>query len=60
MLTLKDAPDVMGIREAAEILRISPITLKRWANKNKIKCVRVGKRGDRKFKKKDLQEFLGL
>ena len=32
-VSLSDLPDLMTIREVADLLRISPLTIKRWGKK---------------------------
>lgn len=48
----------LNIREAAEFLNISEMTIRRWTNQGAFKCYRVGGRRARRFKLKDLQAYL--
>lgn len=50
-ITIKNMPDLLLIGEVAELLRVSPLTLKRWEKAGKIKSIRVNSRGDRRYKK---------
>jgi len=34
-VTLDDLPDLLTIREVADLLRVSPLTIKRWGKKGK-------------------------
>ena len=56
---LEDYPEILTIREAAEILRVSPITLKRWEKKGKIQSIRINSRGDRRYTKEQILALLG-
>lgn len=56
---LKDYPEVLTIREVADILRVSPITLKRWEKKGKIQSIRINSRGDRRYTKQQILALLG-
>lgn len=49
---------LLSIQEAAKILGIKPITLRKWDRENKLKPIRVGPRGDRKYYENDLRLFL--
>lgn len=46
------------IREASELLRVHPNTLRRWGTKGTLKeAVRLGSRGDRRYR---LDHVIGL
>ncbi len=51
-------PKLLRIKEAAEMLGVNPETLRRWDNDGRLKAVRTGKRGDRRYKLEDLQKIL--
>lgn len=55
---LEDLPSTVRVSEAAKILGISPWTLRLWDNKGILKPIRMGSRGDRRYKKEDLLEIL--
>lgn len=57
---LEDYPEIMTIGEAAEALRVSKITLKRWEKKGKIKPTRINARGDRRYTKKQILGIMGV
>ena len=59
-MTFNDLPDLLRVREVAELLRISNLTVKRWCNKGKIKAIRINSRGDRRIAKSDLKAYLGI
>jgi excisionase family DNA binding protein len=53
---LKDR--LFDIREAAEFLNVSEMTIRRWTNSGALKCYRVGGKRERRFRMEDLEEFL--
>ena len=44
--------------EVAQVLHVHPNTVRQWANKRLIHAYRLGPRGDRRFKREDLEGFL--
>lgn len=50
-VSLTDLPDLLTVREVAELLRVSPLTIKRWGKKGKLPAIRINSRGDRRYKK---------
>ncbi len=46
-------------REVATFLNIHLNTVRRWANSGELTCIRIGKRGDRRFRMRDVEAFLG-
>jgi excisionase family DNA binding protein len=48
----------LTIAEAAEFLHVSETSLRRWTNSGKLRCFRVGGRGERRFLVEDLLEFM--
>ena len=56
---LDEYPDILTIREAAAILRVTPLTLKRWEAKGMISPIRVNGRGDRRYFKDQILALLG-
>ena len=57
---LSDLPDLMTIKEVAELLRVSPLTIKRWGKKGKLPAIRINSRGDRRYKKDVVLRLLGV
>ena len=47
---------LMTLPEAAEALRISPVTLRLWRYQGRIKCVKLGRRV--LFRHTDIQNFI--
>lgn len=59
-LSLSDLPDLLTVKEVAEILRVSPLTIKRWGKKGKLPFIRINSRGDRRYKKESILATLGM
>lgn len=59
-VSLNDLPDLLTIREVAEILRVSPLTIKRWGKKGKLPAIRINSRGDRRYRKEVVTRLLGV
>ena len=48
----------MTVREVADWLRVSKMTIKRWVHQGKIESLVINKRGDKRFTKKMVEDFL--
>ncbi len=59
-LNLDSLPDLLTVREVAEILRVSPLTIKRWGKRGKLPAIRINSRGDRRYKKEAVLWLLGI
>lgn len=59
-LNLENLPDLLTVREVAEILRVSTLTIKRWGKRGKLTPIRINSRGDRRYKKEAIQWLLGI
>ncbi|MEI6533129.1 MAG: helix-turn-helix domain-containing protein [Candidatus Roizmanbacteria bacterium] len=59
-VSLDDLPDLLTIREVAQLLRVSPLTIKRWGKKGKLPAIRINSRGDRRYKKEVVTRLLGV
>ena len=49
---------LMTLDEAAAYLGVAKITLRRWTRQGQLPCVRIGKRGDRRFRRADLDSYI--
>ena len=49
---------LLNIKEAAEFLNVSEMTIRRWTNNGQLNCYRVGGRRERRFRIQDLTDFL--
>ena len=46
--------------EVASILNVHINTVRRWSNQGTLKAYQLGPRGDRRFRKEDIDEFLAV
>lgn len=49
---------LLNIKEAAEILNVAEMTVRRWTNAGLLRCYRVGGKRERRFRIEDMQEYL--
>ena len=49
---------LLNINEVAELLGVHPETLRRWDNEGKLKAIRIGDFGHRKYRKEDIDNLL--
>ncbi len=59
-LNLENLPDLLTVREVAEVLRVSPLTIKRWGKRGKLPAIRINSRGDRRYRKEAIFWLLGI
>lgn len=59
-IDLKSLPDLLTVREVAELLRVSPLTIKRWGKRGKLPAIRINSRGDRRYKRDQVLYLLGI
>ena len=59
-LDMKNLPDLLTVREVADLLRVSPLTIKRWGKRGKLPAIRINSRGDRRYKKEAVLWLLGV
>ncbi len=55
---MTDLPDLLDIKQAAQLLQVSETSLRRWTNTGRLACLRVGRRRERRFRRADLLAFL--
>ena len=53
-----DPLQLFTLNEVSEALGVCKETLRRWDNGGKLKAIRVGDRRDRRYRLKELNEFL--
>ena len=59
-LDMNNLPDLLTVREVADLLRVSPLTIKRWGKRGKLPAIRINSRGDRRYKKEAVLWLLGI
>lgn len=59
-LDINNLPDLLTVKEVAILLRVSPLTVKRWGARGKLPAIRINSRGDRRYKKEAVMWLLGV
>src|SRR5213594_3600250 len=49
--------DLLDIKQAAQFLKVSETSLRRWTNAGRLTCLRVGRKRERRFRRTDLLAF---
>jgi len=49
---------MLTVREVARLLNIHSNTVRRWSDRGIIRAYRIARRGDRRFKRGDIDRFL--
>jgi excisionase family DNA binding protein len=50
--------ELLTLREAAQILKVHPNTLRLWDKKGLLVAIRIGQKRVRRYKKEDLEKFI--
>ena len=50
--------DLLDIKQAAQFLKVSETSLRRWTNAGRLACLRVGHKRERRFRRADLLAFV--
>lgn len=59
-LSIDNLPDLLTVKEVAQLLRVSVLTIKRWGKRGKLPAIRINSRGDRRYKKEAVLWLLGM
>lgn len=59
-ISLDNLPDLLTVKEVAQIFRVSVLTIKRWGKRGKLVPIRINSRGDRRYKKEAVLWLLGI
>lgn len=54
----KQLPKLLTIQQVAEVLNVHTETLRRWDKSGRLKAVRLGPRGDRRYNKANIEKLL--
>ena len=49
---------MLTTRDVAQLLNVHINTVRRWSNQEILKTYRIGPRGDRRFRREDIEAFL--
>jgi excisionase family DNA binding protein len=49
---------LLRIKKASELLGVTPLTLRRWDKSGRLKAIRVGSRGDRRYEEEKLLQLI--
>lgn len=49
---------LVRIKEASELLGVTTLTLRRWDKNGRLKAIRVGSRGDRRYEQVKLLQLI--
>lgn len=58
MVMLNGKKEMFTATEVANLLNVHINTVRRWSNQGVLRTYRIGPRGDRRFSKGDLEQFL--
>lgn len=59
-LDINNLPDLLTVKEVASLLRVSPLTVKRWGKRGKLPAIRINSRGDRRYRREAVLWLLGI
>ena len=54
----KPLESMLTTRQVADFLQVSICAVRRWSDKGMLKSYRLGSRGDRRYRREDIFEFL--
>ncbi len=58
MVSKSEIIPMLTVREVARLLNIHTNTVRRWADQGLIRAYRITRRGDRRFRREDIANFL--
>lgn len=58
MLDNEMMPQILTVRKVARLLNIHVNTVRRWSDQGILRAYRITKRGDRRFKRDDIDSLL--
>jgi DNA-binding transcriptional MerR regulator len=57
-MSFEQLPELLTLREVSRLLSVHPNTLRNWEKEGLIEVVRIGKRKDRRYLKKIIQQII--
>jgi len=54
----KNIDEIITLKEACQLLRCHPNTLRKWDNSGFLKAIRFGTRGDRRYHRSDIEKLI--
>lgn len=57
--TVPVGEELLTVREVATVLNVHHNTVRRWVAQGYLSCIRVGPRGDRRFRRGDIEVLVG-
>ena len=52
------SPVLLTVQDVSRILNVHENTVRRWSNQGVLKSIRLGPRGDRRYKLQDITDYL--
>ena len=49
---------LLTLKEVSDMLRVHPNSIRRWSDTGLLRAVRIGERGDRRFRLRDVERFM--
>ncbi|MFC2022670.1 helix-turn-helix domain-containing protein [Chloroflexota bacterium] len=49
---------MLNLKQVSRLLNVHPNTLRRWSDNGSIKAYRIGPRGDRRYSKREIRQYL--
>jgi excisionase family DNA binding protein len=54
----KKIPELLTLKDACEILKVHPNTLRQWDKKGILVAIRIGEKRARRYRKEDIEKFI--
>ena len=58
MLTSEQIGPLLSVKQVSELLNVHANTVRRWSDRGILQPYRIGSRGDRRFRKTDIDQFM--
>ena len=55
-----ELPELITLKEAANILKVHPNTLRRWDKNSVLPAVRIGEKKARRYRKEDIEKYIQI